>query len=182
MQVKQVFFVSACLMALFGCAPADKAANPNTPTKSTNCLEPEYSQMDFWVGDWALSWTTPDGKTGSGSNLITKQPFGNCVVTENFDGSPTIALKGLSVSTYHKPVKKWRQTWVDDTGGYFSLHGGPQDDGTFLLDMDRLNNQGPYRRMVWKNISDNALDWHWQGKNTVEEEWGDLWIIHYTRK
>lgn len=169
MQVKPLLFTVTGLLVLGACDQTISKSAVETTAKNINCQEPEYRQLDFWVGEWDLSWTTQDGKIGTGTNIITKEPFGECVITENFDGSPTITLKGLSVSTYHKPVKQWRQTWVDDTGGYFSLHGGPQEDGTFLLEMDRLNRQGPYRRMIWTNISEKSLDWHWQGKNSPDE-------------
>ena len=104
------------------------------------------------------------------------------MITENFDGAPTQQFKGMSVSTYHKPAGVWRQTWVDDQGGYFALAGGPQEDGTFMLDMTRLSDKAPYRRMVWKDIKADSLTWHWQGHSPTETEWKDLWVIRYTKK
>ncbi|NNC36094.1 MAG: hypothetical protein HKO02_01450 [Hyphomonadaceae bacterium] len=148
----------------------------------TSCQGEEFRQLDFWVGEWSLEWDLPDGKTGSGTNIITKTPFGDCVITENFDGAPTQNFKGMSVSTYHQPAGMWRQTWVDDQGGYFALYGGVQDDGTFKLDMTRLGDKGPFRRMIWKDITADSLTWHWQGHGADEAEWKDLWVIRYTRK
>ena len=149
---------------------------------SGNCTDPEYRQLDFWVGEWDLSWTQADGSIGKGQNIISHDPYGNCVIMENFDGAPAMNFKGMSVSTFHKPAGLWRQAWVDDNGGYFSLYGGPQDDGTFKLDMERLTEAAPYRRMVWKNIESDSLDWHWQGKTKEDDEWADLWVINYQRK
>ena len=143
---------------------------------------PEHRAFDFWVGEWDLSWKQADGSLAAGSNIITKTPYGNCVVTEQFDGAPSMDFKGMSVSTFHKQTGLWRQAWVDGAGGFFSLYGGPQSDGTFLLEMERLNDQGPYRRMIWKNIEQDSLDWHWQGRESSEEVWGDLWVIHYKKR
>lgn len=147
-----------------------------------SCQDKEFREMDFWVGDWDLEWDIADGTTGQGTNIITKTPFGGCVITENFDGAPTQQFKGMSVSTFHKPAGMWRQTWVDDQGGYFALSGGPQDDGSFKLDMTRLGDTAPYRRMVWQDIEGDNLNWYWQGHSVGETEWKDLWVIRYTRK
>ncbi len=156
-------------------------ATVTTPSTPAPCSSPEFRQLDFWLGDWDLSWQQPDGTTGQGRNLITKNPFGDCVIQEQFDGAPTQALKGLSVSTYSAPHKQWRQTWVDNQGGYFSLFGGPNADGTFSLEMERLGDKGPYSRMVWEEIKVDSLVWRWQGKRAAEDEWADQWVINYVR-
>ena len=59
------------------------------------CTREEASQFDFWVGEWDLTWA--DG--GKGSNHITKI-LGGCVIHEAFDGTPSMPLKGISVSTF----------------------------------------------------------------------------------
>lgn len=147
------------------------------------CSEPEYRQMDFWVGDWDISWDDGQGGKATGTNTITQAPFGDCVITENFNGGTgPSALKGLSVSTFSKPHGVWRQTWVDNQGGYFALVGGPQADGTFVLDMVRLGDKGPYRRMVFEDITADSLTWRWQGRMTPEEDWTDQWVLDYKKK
>jgi len=146
------------------------------------CQAAEFRQMDFWVGDWDLTWLTPNGATKSGKNTVTRSAFGDCVITENFDGAPGNTLKGMSVSTYSKPHGQWRQSWVDNQGGYFSLHGGLQPDDSFILEMDRLNNKGPYSRMVFEDIKADSLVWRWQGKTKDEDKWADQWVIQYKRR
>lgn len=156
---------------------ANASSQPSVP-----CQSAEYRKMDFWIGEWDLTWQAADGTTRSGKNVITRSPFGDCVITENFDGAPGNTLKGMSVSTYSRPHGKWRQTWVDNQGGYFSLNGGLQEDGKFILEMDRLNNKGPYSRMVFENIETNSLTWRWQGKGEAESAWADRWVINYRRR
>lgn len=161
---------------------AEPAQAQPAPAPVAACSDAEYRQLDFWVGEWDLEWDVGDGTTGHGTNIITNSPYGDCVITENFDGGPSQNYKGMSVSTYHKPMGMWRQTWVDDQGGYFALSGGPNDEGVFQLDMTRLKEEAPYRRMVWKDVKPDSLIWHWQGHGTDETEWKDLWVIRYTRK
>lgn len=174
------------LLVIGGCAdPQTKIpvkSDLATQTPPAACQEPEYRQMDFWTGDWALSWDNGDGTTGTGTNIVTRDSHGDCVITENFDGGTSIALRGLSVSTYSKPHKKWRQSWVDNQGGYFALYGGPQEDGTFILEMERLGDKGPFSRMVFEDIEEDSLVWRWQGKSSAADEWRDQWVINYVRK
>ncbi len=63
-------------------------------TVSPNCAGDKFRQLDFWVGDWDLSW---QGNTGV--NHI-KKSFESCVIEENFGGSPGQHLQGHSVSMY----------------------------------------------------------------------------------
>ena len=179
---KTILFLGLASCASLEVSQSQQQSQNTSPQNQSNCSEDEYRQLDFWLGEWDLSWDNGDGSIGTGTNSITQQPYGNCVIMENFDGAPSIPLKGMSVSTYHKPVGQWRQTWVDNTGGFFALHGGPTDDGNFSLELQRLSNNGPYRRMIWKNIKANSMDWHWQGRSNSDEGWSDLWVIKYSRK
>ncbi|MFO1185987.1 MAG: hypothetical protein U1E87_00120 [Alphaproteobacteria bacterium] len=66
-----------------------------------------------------------------------------------------------SVSTYHTAPRLWRQTWVDNQGGYFALTGGPSGD-KFILENTRISENAPYLRMVFEEISKDRLTWRWQ--------------------
>lgn len=151
------------------------SANAQTPAA---CAGEEYRQLDFWLGSWDLTWApTGEGDTGTGTNEISLI-LDDCVVQESFNGSGAI---GHSVSVYHVPLKKWRQTWVDSTGGYFALVGGPDDEG-FRLDLTRLSDNAPYMRMIWRNIERDSMDWHWQRSSDEGKTWEDSWVIHYVRR
>lgn len=170
---------SLSIMSLTTLAALQPALAQDAPP--VPCSDAEYRQMDFWVGFWDLTWTAPDGTVSSGKNSVTRLPFGDCVITERFDGGDTIPLDGMSVSMFSKPHGVWRQTWVDNQGGYFALTGGPQEDGRFILTMDRLDEKAPLSRMVFEDIEENSLVWRWQSKPPEGEEWRDLWVINYER-
>lgn len=142
------------------------------------CTGEEYRQLDFWLGKWDLSWKpTGAGDNGEGTNDITLI-LDDCVVQESFKGAGAI---GHSVSVYQAPTKKWRQTWVDNTGGYFALVGGPDNAG-FRLDLTRISTESPYMRMIWRNIETDSMDWHWQRSPDEGKTWEDSWVIHYARR
>lgn len=170
---------------LAGCAATGSAQSTTqaTQTPSSPCAAAEFSQMDFWVGEWDVSWeASPGTPAGGGVNRITKILDG-CVVQEAFDGGPsTGGLIGHSVSTFHSAPSLWRQTWVDNQGGYFALTGGPAPDGTFVLTNTRLNGRSPHLRMVFENIQANSLIWRWQRSTDGGVTWTDSWVINYRRR
>ena len=93
------------------------------------CAGPEFRTLDFWVGEWIAE---DQQANAIGTNRITRDEYGNCVITEHFrmnDGS----LTGHSVSIYLPKFKQWRQTWVDNQNGYFDLVGGPVSGGDHVF-------------------------------------------------
>jgi hypothetical protein len=90
---------------------------------SSACEAPQQQQLQFWVGEWELTW--PGNKpreVGHGTNNI-KRIMDGCIVQENVPGGDSIHLRGTSVSTFdsragHSRAGHWKQTWVDNEGGY----------------------------------------------------------------
>ncbi len=159
---------------------SNQASGPAKPA----CSEAEFRQLDFWVGDWDLWYDQgPDKPRGKASNRITKNEFGNCVITEHFSMP---GFSGSSFSIFHKPVGKWRQTWVDDQGGYYDLIGGPAPKGAgydFALELVHPEGvKAPYLRMIWQVQDEDHLTWRWQSHKSDAKDWRDNWVLHYVRK
>jgi hypothetical protein len=166
------FAIAAALIA----APAIASEAPPAPAAPPSCDSAEHRQMDFWLGEWKLTWPG-----GTGINRITRD-FKNCVITENFEaqtGAPPL-LKGMSVSSYQPLNKMWRQTWVDDQNGYYHLSGGPKADGTFVLQTIRMGREPKMTRMVFENIKRDSFTWRWQSSEDGGV-WTDTWVIQYAR-
>lgn len=183
--MKQVLVAAVAIM-LAGCAshhsPLSVHDGGGELAPSPQCTAPEFRQLDFWVGEWEVRWeATPGQAAGSGANTI-RRDLGNCVIYETFEGGPSTShLVGYSVSTFHAPVGRWRQTWVDNQGGYFALVGGPVGD-TFVLENSRLSDTAPYLRMVFADITPTSLTWRWQRSTNGGSSWSDTWVIYYTRR
>ena len=134
-------------------------------------------QFDFWLGDWDLTW----GEAGKGTNRITAV-LDNRVIQEQFDGTPSTPLQGLSVSTYNTQLGKWQQTWVDNSGSYLDFVG-EFADGKMVLSREAVLEGKPIQqRMVWHNITELALDWNWERSEDGGETWQVMWHIRYQRK
>jgi hypothetical protein len=167
-------FIAAALATPQGGAAQQTATAPAAPA----CATPEYRTLDFWVGDWdALD---QQGQV-IGTNRITRNEYGDCVITEHFVGAPLI---GHSVSIYRPGLKQWRQVWVDNQNGFFDLVGGPVSGGdhVFVFENKRVTDAQPFQRMIWQDVKPDSFVWRWQRKAKAEDGWTDSWVIHYRRK
>lgn len=143
------------------------------------CSSEEYSQLDFWLGTWDAMWLDADGNEVHGTNTITRELDG-CMTLEQFDGRPGNALIGHSISMYVGRMGHWKQIWMDNQGSFLDFHGGPDEEG-FHFTMERPTEAAPYLRMIFRNITDDSFDWHWQVSQDEGESWSDQWHIMYTR-
>ena len=150
------------------------------PGHAQPCSTEEARQLDFWLGEWDLTW-----QGGSGTNDITRR-FGDCVIEENFAGNmPTGLFKGHSVSVYNAQLGQWQQTWVDNQGGYLTFTGGVDGGGVMRLhgpEREQPDGKTVVTRMSWVDVTDDAFDWHWERSFDGGETWEMVWLIHYTRR
>ena len=145
--------------------------------------EPEAKQFDFWVGDWNLTWPgAKAGETDHGTNSV-RRVLDACVVEENFSGESAMHLRGRSFSVYIARARQWKQTWVDNEGGYLDFTGAFAD-GKMVLSREALSPDGArfLQRMVFKNIAADEFDWNWENSKDDGKTWQVVWPIHYRRK
>jgi hypothetical protein len=166
---------------MFACTTS---AHPNSTTAQPKpCSEPEQKQLEFWVGEWDLTWPGNNaGETAHGTNSI-RRILGGCIVEENFSGGDAMHLRGRSVSIFDATAGKWKQTWVDNEGGYLDF-AGEFKDGQMVLSREAVRPDGAKRvqRMVFKNITHDEFDWSWEGSKDGGKTWTVVWPIHYKRK
>jgi len=159
------------------------ARQGNTTAQPKPCSEPEQKQLDFWVGEWDLTWPGNNpGETAHGTNSI-RRILDGCVVEENFSGGDAMPLRGRSVSIFDVRAGKWKQTWVDNEGGYLDF-AGEFRDGKMILAREATRPDGSQglQRMVFKNISPDEFDWSWEGSKDGGKTWTVVWPIHYKRR
>ena len=170
--------VSAALLILLQTAAAPPAPPPTPP-----CAAPEYRQMDFWVGEWDLTFDAGSGKTATATNRITRDEYGACFVTEHFH-QPDIGYIGTSHSTYDKLAGKWVQTWVDNQGAYITLAGGPVEGQPHRFELRTVEPRGANRkhfRMIWQDVTPDSLTWRWQQQQD-DGSYADNWVLNYKRR
>lgn len=137
------------------------------------------TQFDFWLGEWTAIWADSEGNEVQGTNSITRVLNG-CVVHESFK-APTLGFEGWSVSVYDSASGSWKQTWVDNSGGYLDFTGSLVDGKMDFRRQAVKNGTSFLQRMLWHNIQDDNFDWNWERSDDGGTTWTPLWQIHYTR-
>lgn len=140
------------------------------------CDSPESRQLDFWVGEWELSYA----EGGRSRNRITKILDG-CAVLEEFSGAPGTKLDGRSVSTWDAAAKRWRQVWVDNTGAWLDFTGGLEDGRMVLARQAEKDGKRFLQRMVFDAVAKDSLKWLWQRSDDGGRTWKTTWEIDYRR-
>jgi hypothetical protein len=143
------------------------------------CNEPAARELDFWIGTWDLGYVQA-GKAGTSRNRISKVLDG-CALLEEFDGPPGTPLVGRSYSVYDKATRQWRQTWVDNSGGYLDFTGGMQDGRMVLAREFRRGDKLVKQRMVFQDVQADSLKWLWQASQDGGATWTTAWEIDYRR-
>ena len=105
------------------------------------CSGPEYSKLDFWIGQWDV--VSPKGAP-EGTNRIEKILSG-CAIVENW--RDTEGHEGKSLFYYQPVGKQWRQVWVTDAGPIKEKQLLSDYDGPgvrFQGELPRRSGQGTY--------------------------------------
>ncbi|WP_394747890.1 hypothetical protein [Spongiimicrobium salis] len=137
--------------------------------------------FDFWLGEWELQWQKGDGTQGHGTNSIVRILDGK-VIQENFE-DPESGFKGMSLSVFNPISKKWHQAWADNAGGYYDFVGDIDNENPiFTTKAVQQGEKTIIQRMVFKDITKDALVWDWEKTEDGGKQWQLQWRIHYTRK
>ena len=163
--------------------PASAAAQGATTASTSAPATQPADLFDFWLGDWNLRWINAEGAPGTGRNRVTKILDGS-VIQEEFealsDPTPPL-LKGRSLSVMVGGV--WRQSWVDNQGGYFNFTAQTDGDTRIFVTGPRPLKDGTtlLQRMVFHSITPRSLTWDWQASTDGGRTWLLQWRVLYSR-
>lgn len=133
--------------------------------------------LDFWLGSWTVSWAGG----GHGTNTI-RRILDDRVIEESFDGTDAeSSLKGRSLSVRDAADGRWRQTWVDSTGAHLDFVGVDVDGRIGFQRQSILGGVAVLQRMVWLDVTTDAVRWQWQRSRDGGESWELVWEIDYRR-
>lgn len=163
---------------LLGCIVAASAAHAQQQPKY-GCDSPESRQLDFWVGDWELTYKAANGQPASSRNRITKTLDG-CVILEEFTGGSGTKLDGRSFSTFDRATKQWRQVWVDNTASYLDFTAARVDGDMAFVRAVTKDGKTTHQRMVFRDVKPDSLKWLWQA-SPDGQAWTTQWDIDYRR-
>ena len=146
------------LLSLIALAAAQAAAAPPAPPP---CSEPEYHQLDFWVGRWDVY---PTGADKLVAHSLIEKVYG-CAVRENW--MPLSNQPGGSLSVYVPGEKHWEQFWIDSSGIRAFFTGGW--NGNAMVISGKWG--GPLVRMSYSKNADGSVR-QWGDQSTDE---GKTW-------
>jgi len=157
----------------------------NSIAQTTTVPAPQAADLfNFWIGDWNVTWDNADGTKGHGRNRVVKLMDG-AVIEENFEeaaDAPPPRLIGKSVTVQEKSSGKWRQSWVDNQGGYFSFTASVDGDKRiFATDARMKDGKSTIQRMVFRNITKDGFTWDWESTTDGGSTWSLQWRILYHR-
>lgn len=149
-------------------------AQTQTQAPPAPCAAPERRALDFWIGDWELTWAD-----GQRARSHVEPMLNGCALKETFEARGGLEMHGASFSAFDGARRRWVQTWVDDQGGVLTFDGGPHGRDMVLYQL-RFAPADPHRRIVFEDVSRDAFTWRWQ-RSADGRAWEDMWVVHYAR-
>lgn len=169
-----ILTVLCCITLAAGITRAQEKETPPPP-----CTAPEYSQFDFWLGNWRV--TDEDGKF-QGMNRV-ERVLGKCAIEENWEGAQ--GSKGHSFNMYDNRRGVWHQTWIGDHGLLLLLDGGLDDDGNMVLrgDFPARDGKGTVNNVIsWEPLPDGTVRQTWKISKDDGTTWKKIFVGIYTRQ
>lgn len=144
-------------------------------------MDPELGQFVFWCGSWVVTHLDDAGTAWEGSNEVSLIEGGK-VIEERFslvdpDGD---LFTGRSHSV---PIagRGWCQTWVDNSGAYLDFVGGWNGSQMVLERSTTRDGVAIRQRMLFHDITPEALTWDWQSSADDGRTWQLTWRLAYRR-
>src|SRR5262249_49789796 len=141
-----------------------------------------------WIGDWDLlsrQRVAPDRDEWREERAVNhvRAILDGKVIQEEFDGRQlSKPLQGLSLSVYHAPSKKWKQTWVDSHGSYLDFVGEYRDGKMIFSRTAQVQGRAILQRMCFENIKPDQFTWKWERSTDEGKTWLLLWELEYHRQ
>jgi hypothetical protein len=159
-----------------------KPSQPSPPPapsgpKGSVCGSAAHHQFDFWLGEWEVA--TPLGAP-AGTNRVQRLLEG-CALQEHWEAAD--GSKGTSLSSYDAVARKWRQTYVDDTGQVLVLEGEFKDGRMVLQGEKSMGRQRvALQRISWQVVSGDKVRQRWDISQDDGKSWSLLFEGLYTNK
>lgn len=133
--------------------------------------------VDFWLGEWSVTDTTPSAKRSTGTNSIRRM-YGGKVIHESFKMG---TFEGQSWSVFNPRTKVWNQTWVDNAGGYIAMHSLKVKGNVAIQTLPNKAQPNTFNRMVFTNVKHDSFTWIWEATQDGGKTWKLSWRLEYKR-
>ena len=154
-----IFLLAAVMTPFVNVPPALAQGSTSPPAPPHPCLTaPANHQFDFWVGMWDVTpWqvAAPTAQQKLGENDV-HPILEHCVISENWTGAR--GSNGKSYNFFDPNLKRWRQVWIDDSGGVLDYTGDFRDGAMRFLGWT-LDAQGQRveQRLTFFNVAPDTV-------------------------
>jgi hypothetical protein len=169
----RIFPIFALLLSIVA---APRASGANGP--GTCATNPDSRQLDFWVGDWAIS---SPGSAPSATSTVSLS-LDNCVITESWDGGK--GHRGENIFAYSSGDQGWRGLFVDNEGRAHAFVDGKISAGTaeFLGPSRGPNGEEVLNRIRVVRLSADKVEQTWDKSTDKGLSWTAVFRLEYSRK
>jgi len=142
-------------LALTVVASSAQSAAPAKP-----CDAKEFRAFDFWVGEWRVTWKTPQGQPAQGRSSI-QRVVGGCAIEEHWQGKD--GSEGKSLTFFNPATHRWQQTWVDASAQPLMFEGNFEGE-SLVLKTKVEHGEGfvTFHRITWTPLQDGGVRQHWE--------------------
>jgi hypothetical protein len=141
-------------LALIAIATSAHSAEPAKP-----CDAKQFRAFDFWVGEWRITWKTPQGQPAEGRSSI-QRVVGGCAIEEHWQGGD--GSEGKSFTFFNPATKRWHQTWVDATAQPLMFEGNFDGESLVLTtNVEDASGLVTFHRITWTPLPGGVRQ-HWE--------------------
>ncbi len=145
---------------------------------SCACCTSQYTQFNFWVGEWNV-YDTAGILIGESSIAKLED---NCIISEKWTGAK--GSSGRSYNYHNAKDSSWNQIWIDSKGGNLVLKGNGGPNTMVLQDELQLgkNNNWHRNRISWDAKDDGSVTQLWERVGADGQVLSVLFLGIYRKK
>ena len=161
------------VMACF-CLAVPTFAAADEGTCSSNS---ESRQMDFWLGDWTVTYP---GMSGSSTSKVDVS-LDNCLIVESWDGGK--GHRGQNMFAYSADDRGWRGMFADNQGRVHVFEGKvAQGSAEFTGPSRGPNGEAVLNRIKVVRLSVDRVEQSWEKSADNGSTWKMEFRGEYSRK
>ena len=158
----------------FSLAPASPLAASDSGACSANS---ESRQLDFWIGDWTVTYP---GMTGSSASKVSLD-LDKCVVIESWDGGK--GHTGKNMFAYSADDQRWHGLFADNQGRVHVFEGKVSAGLAEFTGPSRgANGQTVLNRIKVVRMAADKVEQSWEKSTNNGATWTLEFHGEYSRK
>lgn len=158
----------------FSLAAISVSAAADSGPCSTNS---ESRQLDFWIGDWTVTYPGMPGSATSKVSLALDQ----CLLTESWNGGK--GHSGMNMFAYSSDDKSWHGMFADNEGRVHIFEGKvAPGSAEFFGPSTGPEGQAVLNRIRIVRVSPNKVEQTWEKSTDKGAAWTTVFRGEYSRK